>query len=88
MPTAWPHFEFNGYVTYLPTESYKYNWDVLFCQTETWVESNYLHLDWMSEWIVCSLTYKTNFNVRFRTIILVMVKGQGTAEAVFFPCLD
>ena len=51
MPTAWPHFEFNGYVTYLPTESYKYNWDVLFCQTETWVESNYLHLDWMNEWI-------------------------------------
>ena len=51
MPTAWPHFEFNGYVTYLPTESYKYNWDVLFCQTKTWVESNYLHLDWMNEWM-------------------------------------
>ena len=62
MPTAWPHFEFNGYVTYLPTESYKYNWDVLFCQTKTWVESNYLHLDWMNEYTAVQIQSGSKLN--------------------------
>ena len=62
MPTDWPHFEFNGYVTYLPTESYKYNLDVLFCQTETWVESNYLHLDWMNEYTAVQIQSGSKLN--------------------------
>ena len=36
----------------------------------------------------CLLPSELNFNIRFKGTILVMVKGQEMAEAVFFPCLD